>query len=116
MARSKINNVLYQMGIMTLLASLLWASVSVYNALVSPANVEVDSKTLEPIQLDLDIELMKEISGREQLGVVVDSILEGQVVETPPSPTPTPTPTTTPAPPASPSGDVQLSTESGSLE
>lgn len=116
MARSKINNALYQMGIMTLLASLLWASVSVYNALVSPANVEVDSKTLESIQPNLDIELMKKISGREQLGDVVDSILEGQVVEISPSPTPTPTPITTPAPTASTSGDVQSSTESGSLE
>jgi len=56
------------MGMVTLISTILWVSVSIYQALVSPAEIGVDNNLLSPISPQIDQVTVASISGRTQIG------------------------------------------------
>lgn len=107
---AKLANLIKQMGAASLFASIVWIAISIYNALTTPAQVEVEPKILEPINASIDLDLLKKIGEREQLGENVDSLINEEV----PRPSVSPSPTASPSPSINPTPTP--STNSGSVE
>lgn len=106
-----VNNSLKTMAIMTLMTSLVWTFVAVYNAIDKPGKVEVSAELLKPVEVNLDTAVLDEIAGKRRileesstasiLARVSELAKEKQQGES------TPTPTNTQPPPTA--------TSSGSL-
>ena len=86
---NRVLPVLYQIGVVTLLTSILWASLSLYFAFTSQPDVDVPKELLAPLQPGLDTEFLEELATREALGENVDAELAQQVgfVSSPPDAT-----------------------------
>jgi len=65
-----VNRTLYQIGIVTLFASLIWVGIGIYLTLNKPLNAEVDKKILESINPIIDQEVIKALSSRLVLELV----------------------------------------------
>lgn len=68
--RSKIlvSKSLYQIGVITLMASLVWASLSIYLAMIKPIDVEVDPEMIKPFTPTIKQEVLEELMTRRQMG------------------------------------------------
>lgn len=97
-----LRRIFYQLALASLLASVVWASISVYSSLTSPAEIEVASEILEPLNPILDLSLMEEIASRERLSEQLE-LLDTPEKDEELSTSPTPSPQSTP-PPATGSG------------
>lgn len=62
----------YQMGMVTLFTTLLWVSVSVYLAITSPTEVEVEPIMLTPVSPKIDEATLASISARTQMGILAE--------------------------------------------
>lgn len=69
-----LRRIFYQLALVSLLASLIWASTSVYSSLNNPAEIDVSEEILEPFSPTLDLSLMEEIANRERLSENLDLI------------------------------------------
>ena len=73
-----VSRTLYQIGVVTLISSLIWVGIGIYGVSTKKVNIEVDKNTLAPISLELD-------------QTVVSSLSKRLKIEEPiPSPSPTP--------------------------
>lgn len=59
-----VSRTLYQVGIVTLVASIMWVGIGIYLAMIEPLNVEVEKKWLEPINPSIDQEVVDQLAGR----------------------------------------------------
>lgn len=59
-----VSRTLYQLGVVTLIVSLLWVGIGIYLTLNKQVNAEVDKKILEPVNPVIDQEVIKALSQR----------------------------------------------------
>lgn len=76
----RVNKILYQIGLVTLVTSVLWTSFSIYHALVSPPEVEVKEEVLRPLNPTINEDILDKLSKRFQLNKLVDDYLGGLVI------------------------------------
>jgi len=67
--RSKIlvSKSIYQVGIITLIASIVWVLISVYSALRDPVDIKVDPEMLKPLNPSLNQEVLDQLKSRRQM-------------------------------------------------
>lgn len=91
-----IHRTIYQMAIVTLLGSVFWTGLGVYNSLTKKENVEIDSGMLEKLDPTIDEETINNIFVRRRVLEGVDlSILSTEIApqtESTESAQPSPTP------------------------
>lgn len=76
---TRVNKTLYQVGMATLITSVLWTGFGIYHALVKPPEVDVSAEVLRPINPTIDTKTLDELAERVQLSKFVDQYL-GTVV------------------------------------
>lgn len=106
----KVAGTLYNLGVASLIASVVWVGVGVYSAAVKKPDIDVSKKDLEPINTTLDVEFLEEISRREQLAKNVDRYLEREISKeesTQPTTSPEPAEEGSPSSEASPAGELE---------
>lgn len=59
-----VSKSLYQLGIASLVASVFWVGMTIYQALKDPANINVEKEMLEPISAKMDEETIDKLSKR----------------------------------------------------
>lgn len=59
-----VTRTLYQVGIATILGSVCWVLITVYQALAKPVGITVDKSVLEPITAFVDPVTVASLSGR----------------------------------------------------
>lgn len=59
-----VNRSLYQIGILTVVASIIWVGVGIYTAMVNPLAVEVDKNMLLPLPATLDTSVIESLTQR----------------------------------------------------
>lgn len=59
-----VSRTLYQIGVITLIASVLWVGVGIYSISGQEFKTQIDPAILEPITPNLDEEVIKAMSGR----------------------------------------------------
>ena len=59
-----VNRSLYQIGILTLVASIVWVAVGVYTAIINPLAVEIDKNMLSPLPPSLDLGVIENLTKR----------------------------------------------------
>lgn len=63
-----INKTLYQIGVLTLITSMMWTLVAVIQAInKAPAKIEVGQKLLEPITILVDKSTIESLSKRQKI-------------------------------------------------
>jgi len=70
-----VSRTLYQMGMVILIGSLVWAGMGVYSSLNKQAILPVDASTLEPIDTTLDQTVVEAMAKRIKI--------EGELLVTP---------------------------------
>lgn len=70
-----VSRAVYQMSIVTFVASIIWISVGVYEALTTPAEINVSEEVLRPLNPNIDMELLMSLGEREQLVQSIDQLL-----------------------------------------
>jgi len=81
-ARSEVmvSRTLYQIAVVTLIASLLWVGMGVYQATKSEVDVGVDKEMLTPVNPKIDTEIVSKWSSRDtQIGAENVTIEEVQI-------------------------------------
>ena len=73
-----ISRTFYQIGIITLIASIMWVGVGVYSASVKQLAIDVDKTLLEPLNPVIDQEVIDALTTRLK---VVESIEENVASE-----------------------------------
>lgn len=71
---------LYQMGVVTLLASVVWVMISIYQAVKKPSETAIEPAILAPLSPSLKTEVLKSMTERRQMNEEVWSQLS-QIVE-----------------------------------
>lgn len=59
-----VSKTLYQIGVITLVASIIWVGVGIYLSISQTTITEVDKVVLEPMVPSIDQETIKALSGR----------------------------------------------------
>lgn len=59
-----VSRSLYQIGVVTLVAAIVWVAVGVYLAVTKTVTVEVDKSLTEPLVTKLDLEVVEELAKR----------------------------------------------------
>ncbi len=59
-----VSKTLYQLGVITLITSILWVGIVVYQAATKPLAVDIDKSILEPINTTIDQETITAITNR----------------------------------------------------
>lgn len=59
---------IYQMGMATLIASVIWIGIVVYMAIENPIDISVDAEMLKPLTPIMDGEVVDKIVERRQMG------------------------------------------------
>lgn len=62
-----VSKSLYQMGVMTLIAAVLWISFGIYQIIAKPEKIEVEASILEPITTNLDQETVNALVKRVKI-------------------------------------------------
>lgn len=74
---ARVNRAFYQMGVATLISSLVWVGIGIYQALNKTSLAQVDKSTLEPISPAIDKEVIKSLANRLKVeGVILVSAPE----------------------------------------
>lgn len=113
-----VSRSIYQISVVTFIASVVWISLGVYNAFNKPVETDVNKEVLEPLNPSIDEKVLESLEGRVQMGERVDELLQeaqsqgaltrgGEEEEEEESPV---------ASPVSESGSEQEATESSVLE
>lgn len=84
-----VGRTLYQMAVVTLIASICWVVLAVYQAARDPVNVQVDKTILEPLNPVIDEGALAKLSQRRQmseadwsrLGTVVEELKQARQAE-----------------------------------
>lgn len=69
-----VSKTLYQLGILTLIAAIMWVGVGIYSANSQEFKLDIDKASLEPIYPTIDQDVIKALSRR----VKIDSNLTPQ--------------------------------------
>jgi len=72
-----VSKTLYQLGIVTLIASIMWVGVGIYTALAKPIPGKVDEVVLEPINTTLDKSVLDELGKR----IKIESVALEELVD-----------------------------------
>lgn len=70
-----VSKAVYQISVVTFVASVVWISLGVYEAFTTPPEINVPEEVLRPINPVIDMELLMSLETREQLGESVDELL-----------------------------------------
>mgnify|MGYP003443164219 CR=1 FL=1 len=63
-----VSKTLYQVGVITLIASILWTSISLMQAITkNPTKIEVDKRILEPLNIAVDKNTLELVSARKKI-------------------------------------------------
>lgn len=63
-----VSRTLYQIGVITLIASIIWTLVALLQTInKNPTKIEVDKKTLEPITIGMDKEVLEKMVSRKKV-------------------------------------------------
>ncbi len=72
-AGRQVSRIYYQIGVMTLVTSILWVMLSIYQAVNKDIDVQVKKEMLTPLSAELDTEVLDELVSRRQMKVDVDN-------------------------------------------
>lgn len=76
-----VSRTLYQAGVITVIASVMWVAVGIYFATGKDFKLDVDKAVLEPLNPTLDQEVVKNLTGRlkvaSDLTVIPESTISG---------------------------------------
>ena len=72
-AGRQLSRIYYQIGVMTLVTSILWVMLSIYQAVNKDIDVQVKKEMLTPLSAELDTEVLDELVSRRQMKVDVDN-------------------------------------------
>lgn len=67
-----VSKSLKSIGVVTVIASVMWTGLAVYNAASGPEEIEVEQGTLEPISAILDMDTLNSLAGRRQMAGSID--------------------------------------------
>lgn len=71
-----VSRTLYQIGVMTLIASIIWTSIALLQAInKNPTKIDVDKKTLEPITIGIDKEVLEKMVSRKKVELRFEPIV-----------------------------------------
>lgn len=59
-----VSRTLYQIGIVTLITSIVWVIIGIYLAATKPLEINIDKGMLEPITTNIDQEVVKSMADR----------------------------------------------------
>lgn len=63
-----VSRTLYQIGVVTLIASILWTFIALMQAInKNPTKIDVDKKTLEPITVGIDKDILEQMVTRKKV-------------------------------------------------
>ncbi|MFH2085547.1 MAG: hypothetical protein ABII21_02060 [bacterium] len=74
-----VSRTLYQIGVVTLVAAIMWVAIGVYTAMTKQPAMSVDKSLLEPITTTMDQEVITALMSR--LKIEVDVIPENVSME-----------------------------------
>lgn len=76
-----VSRTLYQVGVITLIAAVMWVAIGIYLSIGKNFKVEIDKAILEPLNPTLDQEVVKNLTGRLKIEgdmtVVPESTISG---------------------------------------
>lgn len=78
-----VGRTFYQIGVMTLIASIMWVGVSVYSASTKQLLGDIDKTLLEPLNPVIDQEIIDSLTTRLKIeaSIVEESIIEESIIE-----------------------------------
>ena len=78
-----VNRSLYHMGVVTLVTSILWVGIGVYNAFSNHGELEIAKETLTPFNPGVDLAVLETLRSRRSIKVdeATTTIIEGLVEE-----------------------------------
>lgn len=82
-----VSRTLYQLGVLTLIASIMWVGVGIYSATTAKQKVSVNPEILSPISPTLNLEVVEALNKRvkvvrvEPVAVQEITVEESEVVE-----------------------------------
>lgn len=71
-----VSRSLYQVGMITLVAAIMWVAVGVYLTLTKTVTVEVDKTIIEPLVTKLDMDIVDQLANRIQVEAKLVEIIE----------------------------------------
>lgn len=69
-----VGRTMYQLGVVTLIAAIMWVGLGVYMASGKTTVIDVDKSTLEPINPNLDQTVLESLAGREKIEIDLTAI------------------------------------------
>lgn len=65
-----VSRTLYQVGVATLVAAIMWVAIGVYLTLTKTVTVEVEKTVIEPLVTKLDMEIVEQLASRLKVEVI----------------------------------------------
>lgn len=66
-----VSRTLYQIGVVTLIASITWVLIGIYLAATKPLSIDVDTTMLEPIDTNIDQKILNTLSNRLKIEEII---------------------------------------------
>lgn len=76
-----VSRSLYQMGVVTLVAAIVWVAVGVYLSVTKTVTIEVDKSLTEPLSTKLDTEVIEQLATRLKVEGEVSVGTESAILE-----------------------------------
>ena len=74
-----VSRSMYQMGMVTLVAAIVWVGVGVYAAITKPVALEIDQSLLEPLPPAIDTEVINQLSSRLKVEGEISEVVSEEV-------------------------------------
>ncbi len=77
-----VSKTLYQIGVVSVIAAVMWVAVGIYFATVKDFKIDVDKNILEPLNPTLDQAVVQSLTGRLKLERDLTAIPESSISST----------------------------------
>lgn len=77
-----VSRTLYQVGVITMIASVMWVAMGIYLATGKDFKLDIDKSVLEPLNPTLDQEVVKTLTGRLKIEADLTPVLESTISAT----------------------------------
>jgi hypothetical protein len=74
-----VSRTLYQIGVITMIAALMWVGIGIYLSIGKDFKLDVDKSVLEPLNPTLDQEVVKSLTGRLKIETDLTMIPESTI-------------------------------------
>ena len=71
-----VSRTLYQVGVVTLVASIFWVLIGIYLAATKPLEIDVDATLLDPIDTNIDQKTLTALSKRLKIEEIMTEATE----------------------------------------